>query len=429
MNITIGVMEMENRKIKVMSLSDHPMMPSGVAHSMRNILNKLVDSGKFEVLSLGGGVSKHPNYNPVFVKDGWVIYPIDDFGTQDIIRKAIREYRPDILLYQTDPRFFVHLHEMEHEIRQNVSTVWYGIWDNYPYPMFNKPVWSSVDHFVSISKVTQDCFENVVGDAVKSTYIPHSVNLNIFKKLPESDVEAFKRETLVGVHPDAFIAFWNNRNGLRKLPATLMMWWKDFLEENNLRGKAHLIMHTDPVDQAGQNLPAILKDFNFAEGDVIFSTTKVDELVLSKFYNMADVVVNIADAEGFGLGTLEALACETPIIVNMTGGLQEQVTDGTNWFGVGIEPASKIILGDVVACPYIYQDRISKGDFLAAMKKMYSMSKEDRNKLGSLGRKHVETNYNFDNLHEKWVNLLEDTYETNGSWPNKNFKSYEFTEI
>ena len=45
-------------------------------------------------------------------------------------------------------------------------------------------------------------------------------------------------------------------------------------------------------------------------------------------YNMADCTINISDAEGFGLATLESLACETPIIVNMTGGLQEQVTNG-----------------------------------------------------------------------------------------------------
>ena len=38
---------------------------------------------------------------------------------------------------------------------------------------------------------------------------------------------------------------------------------------------------------------------------------------------MSDVTVNISDAEGFGLATLESLSCATPIIVNMTGGLQE----------------------------------------------------------------------------------------------------------
>jgi glycogen synthase len=38
---------------------------------------------------------------------------------------------------------------------------------------------------------------------------------------------------------------------------------------------------------------------------------------------------------------LNLLSCGTPIVVTMTGGLQEQVTDGENWFGVGIEPTSK----------------------------------------------------------------------------------------
>lgn len=35
-------------------------------------------------------------------------------------------------------------------------------------------------------------------------------------------------------------------------------------------------------------------------------------------YNMSDVTVNISDAEGFGLSCLESLACEVPVIVNMT---------------------------------------------------------------------------------------------------------------
>ena len=41
-------------------------------------------------------------------------------------------------------------------------------------------------------------------------------------------------------------------------------------------------------------------------------------------YNLADVTINIASNEGFGIGTLESMAAETPIIVNVTGGLQDQ---------------------------------------------------------------------------------------------------------
>ena len=41
-------------------------------------------------------------------------------------------------------------------------------------------------------------------------------------------------------------------------------------------------------------------------------------------YNIADVTINMASNEGFGLGTCESLMCGTPISVNVTGGLQDQ---------------------------------------------------------------------------------------------------------
>ena len=52
---------------------------------------------------------------------------------------------------------------------------------------------------------------------------------------------------------------------------------------------------------------------------------------------------------------LESLSCGTPIIATMTGGMQEQVTDGKNWFGFGIEPASKS--GDWLFASAIYLRR------------------------------------------------------------------------
>ena len=109
---------------------------------------------------------------------------------------------------------------------------------------------------------------------------------------------------------------------------------------------------------------------------------------LGALYNIADCTINVSDAEGFGLATLESLSCGTPIIVNMTGGLQEQVTNGEDWFGIGIEPVSKALIGSQQV-PYIYEDRIGEEDFINALTKMYEMSKEDRDKLGMAGRDHV----------------------------------------
>ena len=41
-------------------------------------------------------------------------------------------------------------------------------------------------------------------------------------------------------------------------------------------------------------------------------------------YNIADVTVNMASNEGFGLSGAESLIAGTPIINNVTGGLQDQ---------------------------------------------------------------------------------------------------------
>ena len=145
-------------------------------------------------------------------------------------------------------------------------------------------------------------------------------------------------------------------------------------------------------------------------------------------YNSCDCTINISDAEGFGLATLESLSCEVPIVVNMTGGLQEQVTDGEEWFGKGIHPSSKAIIGSQEV-PYIYEDRISKEDFINALEEMYNMSKEEREELGKKGREHVLKNYGFDDYVNQWIDIMEGVHERHGSWETRKYKSWEFIKL
>jgi glycosyltransferase involved in cell wall biosynthesis len=130
------------------------------------------------------------------------------------------------------------------------------------------------------------------------------------------------------------LIFWNSRNARRKQSGSLIYWFNDFVEElaqKHPNAKATLLMHTDPKDPNGQDLDAILqelelnKNFKNKPGVVKISNQKYDLYTMSVLYNAADVTVGLSDAEGFGLSTFESLACETPIIVTMTGGLQEQV--------------------------------------------------------------------------------------------------------
>ena len=115
------------KKIKVLVLSDHPMSPSGVGTQTRYVIEALVRTGKFSVIALGGAV-KHHNYEPVRTEefgDDLVIYPVDGYGTQDIVRSLIQGEKPDIMWIMTDPRFWGWLWEIENEVRAFMPIVYY----------------------------------------------------------------------------------------------------------------------------------------------------------------------------------------------------------------------------------------------------------------------------------------------------------------
>tara|TARA_R110002020_G_scaffold160473_3_gene344930 strand:+ start:437 stop:1699 length:1263 start_codon:yes stop_codon:yes gene_type:complete len=418
-----------SEKIKVLVLSDHPLAPSGVGTQTNYMIQSLLRTGKYKFLCLGGAM-KHENYEPQVLNDpDWddgdlIVHPVDGYGNPDMIRSILWTEKPDILWFMTDPRFYPWLWQMENEIRRNVPMVYYHVWDNYPPPKYNGKWYESTDVIVSISKVTHDVVSKVSPE-VENHYLPHAVNPDIFRVLSQDDITKFKEHNF----PDEkFTFYWNNRNARRKQSGTLMLWFNEFAEEvgpDNVR----LILHTDPFDQHGQNLEQILVDFNMIDGRIVISKDKLPPENLAVMYNMSDCTVNISDAEGFGLATLESLSCGTPIIVNMTGGLQEQVTDGENWFGIGIEPASKSIIGSQEV-PYIYEDRISKEDFIKALHTMYNMPKEDRDKLGQAGRKHVEENYSFERFSKGWIELMDDIHERHGSWDTrKNYTAWSLKEV
>jgi len=413
-------------KIKIFVIADHPFSPSGVGTQTRYMIEALLETGKYKFVCFGGAI-KHHDYKPQKTErwgEDLVVYPVDGYGTQESVRSILRTERPDMMWFMTDPRFFGWLWEIEDEIRSLVPMVYYHVWDNYPYPKFNKVWYDSNDVVVCISKLTHDIVKNVSPD-VESHYLPHAVNSHFFRRLEDEDIKALREK--MNIPEDKFVLFWNNRNARRKHPGTLIFWFNEFLDKIG-RDKARLIMHTDPRDPNGPNLLAIINELGMTGGEVQFSTEKVDFADLAAIYNIVDVTVNISDAEGFGLSTLESLSCGTPIIVNMTGGLQEQVTDGENWFGVGLEPIAKAVIGSQ-EIPYIYEDRVSKDDFVNALEKIYNMTKEERRQLGDLGIEHVNKNYKFENYTKRWEEIISSIHKKYGTWDTRTgYKSWTLSE-
>ena len=87
------------KKIKVLTLSDHPLSPSGVGTQTKYMIEGLLKTGDYQVVSLGGAV-KHQNYQPMKTEewgDDWTIFPVDGYGTPDVVRSILRNEKPDVL--------------------------------------------------------------------------------------------------------------------------------------------------------------------------------------------------------------------------------------------------------------------------------------------------------------------------------------------
>tara|TARA_R110000851_G_scaffold315200_1_gene477509 strand:- start:4940 stop:6331 length:1392 start_codon:yes stop_codon:yes gene_type:complete len=424
-------------KKKVLLLSDDLRMNSGIATMSRTFV--LGTLKHYDWVQIGGAI-KHPEDGKIVDmsescrKDlnipnaSLKIYPTSGYGNQEMLRQIISMEKPDAILHYTDPRFWQWLYQMEHEIRMEIPIFYYNIWDDLPYPKWNEPFYESCDLIMNISKQTVNIVNKVCQDKPRTetdnTYIPHGIDESKYYPINELDIKEwgdllnFKRILTEDGDYD-FIVFWNNRNIRRKLPGDVIMAYKTFCDMLPIEKakKCLLVMHTQPRDDNGTDLPEVVKHV-CPDYEVVFSHKKLDDNELCYLYNIADVTINMASNEGFGLGTCEALMCGTPISVNVTGGLQDQcgfrykdellTADDYSWvhslheakkwkdnedltwgdWCKPVWPSNRSLQGSIPT-PYIFDDRPSFDDFADALKGWYDMGKEERKRCGQLGHEFV----------------------------------------
>lgn len=418
-------------KRKILFLSDHPLVPSGVGTQAKYLIEGLLATGKYKFICLGGAI-KHPDMRPQKVApetygDDWLIFPVEGHGDKNIVRQMLLQERPDAIVIFTDPRFFMWLWEIEDEVRSVCPIVYWHVWDNDPTPKFNRVLYESTDHVVALSMKTKGLLDDL--DYKRCSYIPHSVSMENFKPLPEEEVQKFKRENY-GPHADKkFVLFWNNRNARRKQTGDVVAAFAKFAERVGKQNVA-LFMHTAVHDPEGQDINALAECFGI-QNNLIVSESRIDAARLNMLLNVADCTINIASNEGFGLGTLESLSSGTPIVVHMTGGLQYQIGDWWagvkdfrdqdkltelakklyragkgKWWGIPVFSASRSCTGSQ-PIPYIYDDKVNHADVVTGLVKLYEMGRAKRKELGLEARVWVNENFNEKQMVADWDGVLD----------------------
>jgi glycosyltransferase involved in cell wall biosynthesis len=425
-----------NRRKKILWLSDHPLVPSGVGIQAKYVIGELIKSGEFQFICLGGAI-KHPDYKPQMIapeefgEGNWIIWPVDGHGDKARLRQFLLEEKPDALVLFTDPRFFTWVWEMEDEVRAVCPIVYWHVWDNDPLPSFNMPVYNATDYIMPLSLKTFGILQGLGYPEERFSYVPHAEPDGLFKPMPREEMLRAKQANFGPFADKEFIVMWNNRNARRKMTGDVMESFAKFADRVG-REKVALLMHTQSDDQEGQDVKACAKMLGI-EPLLILSEARVSAEQLNLMYNCCDCVINLSNNEGFGLGTLEALYAGKLIVVNMTGGLQFQMGDWWQdqkdfsdqdrlttlakhrrnthkWWGAPVYPAARNLVGSQTV-PYIYDDRVNNDDVAVALEKIFKMGPVARQRLGLEAREWALKTFSMDGMIKGWKDGLKKAME------------------
>lgn len=432
-----GYIPKDKRKT-ILFLADDMRMPSGIGTMTRELI--LGTAHIFNYVHVGAGIN-HPDAGKVFdisqdtnkeagIGDSSVLlYPYNGYGDQNLIRYLLSAHKIDAIVHFTDPRYWTWLYQMSAEIRQRIPIFYYHIWDDLPAPHYNKAFYESCDLLMGISKQSVNISHLVLGEQSyveltnkttaeeiakalpKTCYVPHGINSNLFQKLDRSPELGLFKSHLFNGEDVEFSILYNNRNIRRKMTSDVILAYKLFVSKltPEKASKTRLVLHTQPVDENGTSLPAVI-DALCPEltSQIVFTNARYTPEDMCKLYNVCDITINIGSNEGWGLSSTESMMCGTPIINNVTGGLQDQcrfedengewikftpdfATNHTGKYkkhGKWVKPVypAAINLQGSIPTPYIFDDRADIRDVAKAMMAWYETSPEEREACGLAGR-------------------------------------------
>ena len=444
------------KKKKILLLSDDLRMHSGIATQSKEFVLGTIH--KYDWVQIGAAIN-HPEagkivdmsdslFHELGIEDGYLkIYPTAGYGNPHMLRDIIKLENPDAIVHFTDPRQWIWLYQMEHELRQHIPILYYNIWDDIPDPKYNTNYYRSSTTLLSISKQTYGINKRLLKDYDyddwQLQYVPHGISDKRIFKVDKNNSDFKEFEKTYGLDKYKFKILYLNRNIRRKNPGDVAMAYKHMMDKltPEQRKDCVFVFHSEPSDENGTDMRAVCETL-LTDYPVIFTYDKgngpMTDIAINQLYNSVDVYINLASNEGFGLGSLEALTVGTPIVVNVTGGLQDQCGfknekgeyliaedyvelksnhRGTyKEHGEWVKPVfpSNISLCGSPLTPYIFDDRCRYEDAGDALLEWYNEGLEKREEYGELGRQFVlgdDAKMTTKHMSDAFIEGIENTFK------------------
>lgn len=388
---------MENKKkLKIMVNTNAPWAPSGYGQQALQFLPRMVQEGYetacIAFYGLVGGIFKGE-----YMNDGVTYYPAmkHPWGG-DAMVNHIKDFKPDIMftlqdIWVVDPAVLKQLHD------SGVKWVPIVPIDHEPVP---EPILDRLKSAYRIVTYAPFGTRELKRQGTHSTYIPHTVPTEIFKKYDKKKVRK-----QIGIPEDHFVfgmVAANKDNPPRKAFQEAM---EAFARFHKKHPKSALYMHTYVKTDAGFPIDIFAEKLGIQNAlfhpDPYELSYLIDQKDMAKVYSCMDVKLLPSLNEGFGVPIIEALSCEVPVITNDFTAMKDLVIDGKTGYKTKVAYKRFDPLQSYIGVPdveHLYE----------LMEKMYEHhEKGELKQMGKNGREFVKEGFDIDVVWKKhWVPFL-----------------------
>lgn len=323
----------------ILAFGDSIRSQTGYGKVSQNVFKHFLRN-KYTMMQIGWQHAEPPERTVMTDKSGiigsidvWPPHTFDENHTMSTVMH-INGFKPHFVYNSNDIFTSTLLVKSRPNLRHPMFLINYGVIDAPDAAEWFKETIEGIDVTVTPSKFGYERLKKITD---KGLYIPHGVDLDTFK--PADNQELIKQKFGVG---GKFVYGGVHRNITRKLIPFVIQSFANLKYKHKLKDIS-LFLVMDPSEAHGYDISTLCKYYNLTwswdtniPGDVHFHpehlnyTIGLSEAGLAETYNMCDVLVSATMSEGFGLPTLEAQACGTPMIISDHSANTELV-EGHGW--------------------------------------------------------------------------------------------------
>lgn len=312
-----------DRRLRLLWVGD-AIIASGFGKSTHALLNTLSQHYDVAVLGINYNGDPHPYPYPIYPAINHMSSgDIDGIGIARVV-EITRRHNADIVVIQQDPWNFPQYVNKLREADVLVPVVGFVAVDA---KNCKGHALNCLDHAIFWTEFGRD--QAVLGGYKgASSVISLGVDLAAFYPMPKVAARRLL-ELPVSLH-HAFIVGNINRNQPRKRLDLTVEYFCEWAQRHH-HEDAFLYLHVAPTGDIGWDIEQLMRYYGFgkrlilAQPDPGFGAT---EQMLCATYNSFDVQITTTAGEGWGLPTLEGMACGVPQIVPDWAALGEWPAEG-----------------------------------------------------------------------------------------------------